>query len=725
MAKTKAKYGALYDLIDADAADNSESIFYTYRKKSEVGKEIFKELYSRFQPDPKAGQTGFYMDDAKEIGILSQCQSLQALLLLASDFELTFDDKHIIDDTKENLTIREIMDMVIEDVLNRISKDTAENEYRFDASPYETRLFTVKYSNVEAITWVIPSFLQALKYHAHKGETCKWEKQLVDVISYGLRYMNDAFIESGEEGKANALTIGWNFTKDCQEPSLYYTYTVCECFVDFFNSFEEYLKYKEANRDFNRYGIAVPKKLSNAYKEHLALYEKFTLEGDRGYSKETGKKLAQYDEYNELRLRYIEINNGVDDIDGSLYGELENKCKRVAREIWRLTKGELADEFYYNDLHTTLSEDDIGMATTSDALFNTVYIINILLDSGLDEDIKRDREAARNANDDEKVDLADQDYNNLFDSCQMATQKAFRTYEKLQNNGKEYIVDQFLVGFNENFTVHRELIKDLRKRRMRVFSLMPLLIRTNNVISEYLVKYPQVNMRKYLGYILNNRYEENGKSKWIWEKDGYFSCSNYYYVSALGEFYVYYEKYESKFIKNYAMNEAHEKQIAQNTETDLLSPSGKLGEMTREIQRRDGEIEKLQNELKNVSKPIEDAVVAVATERIKAIFPELLTSFIREAASGLTVSAIDSSECKEAHTELVNAMQELILAMLSEKIYSAIRPGKMSRDEQNIKYRQLEGYVKEDLAETLTEYVTEIKNSPIHRSELFDGSKGE
>jgi methionyl-tRNA synthetase len=85
----------------------------------------------------------------------------------------------------------------------------------------------------------------------------------------------------------------------------------------------------------------------------------------------------------------------------------------------------------------------------------------------------------------------------------------------------------------------------------------------------------------------------------------------------------------------------------------------------------------------------------------------------------------ESADIRALDAELVNAMQELILAMLSEKIYSAIRPGKMSRDEQNIKYRQLEGYVKEDLAETLTEYVTEIKNSPIHRSELFDGSKGE
>ena len=183
----RTKYGAIYDILDIVETEKKKSIFHTYKGKAEIGAKIFKELYSKFQPDKTLGDTGFYMDDTKQIGILSQCQSLQALMLLASEFGLDFDDKHIIDPEKENLSIREVMDMVIADVLKGITVKNEVNTYVFDASPYESKLFSVEYSNIEAITWVIPSFLLTLKYHADHGETCQWERQLVEVISYGLK----------------------------------------------------------------------------------------------------------------------------------------------------------------------------------------------------------------------------------------------------------------------------------------------------------------------------------------------------------------------------------------------------------------------------------------------------------------------------------------------------------------------------------------------------------
>jgi len=180
-------YGVLKDLVEV--SDSNNSIFYTYKDKVLVGKEIFKELYDRFHK-VEGERKGFYMDDSKEIGILSQCQSLQALLLLASDFGLDFDDAHLLSEEETNYTIREIMDFVIEDVILRISTKTPDT-YKFDASPYDTgRHFNAQYSNIEAITWVVPSFLQALKYHATIGETCKWQDKLVNVISYCLNYLN-------------------------------------------------------------------------------------------------------------------------------------------------------------------------------------------------------------------------------------------------------------------------------------------------------------------------------------------------------------------------------------------------------------------------------------------------------------------------------------------------------------------------------------------------------
>lgn len=711
----RRKYGVLQDLIIDKSGDNN-SIFYTYTDKTEVGKEIFKELYDRFHK-VEGERMGFYMDDSREIGILSQCQSLQALLLLASDFGLDFDDNHIVSDTETNYTIREIMDFVIEDVIKRISTNKP-GVYKFDASPYDTgRHFTVKYSNIEAITWVVPSFLQALKYHATIGETCKWEDKLVNVISYCINYINKSFIKSSKEGVSNKLEIGWNFTDDCEEPSLYYSFAVCECFVEFYETFKEYLEYYEAVRNEGRYGLHIDKALKAAFDAHKIDYEKALAKEAPGLN-QNNRQIARFDPFNELALRYREINNGFENIDPtSPYGEFEKNCKSLAKEVWRLTKNHLADKFFYNDLETTLTEDDISISTTSDALFNTVYIINIMLDAGLDEDIELEKTVA---SDDSAVHRAEREYNNLFESCQVASQKAFRTYEKLKNKGKEYIVEQFLVGFNESFSVHKEKVKELRKLRMRVFTLMPLLIRTNNVISEYLIKYPQVNMRKYLGYILENRYEENNRFKWIWENDGFFSCSNYYYISALGEFYNYYETYESKFIGNYTENEINRATIKREYLKELEAPGGEISNLKKDLKDKADEVEDLKRKLDNVETPVEDAVAGVVAKEMEKLLPNMLCKFITDASYGLTIDEVDATFCTDEHKAFSDAINKLLFAVISKYIFDTVRSGKVTKEENISNHEILSNKLRKEIRRCIKQYIAQINDSDEGRSSLFD-----
>lgn len=713
-AYKRSAYGVLRDLITK--SENSNSIFYNYKDKTEVGKEIFKELYDRFHK-VEGERMGFYMDDSKEIGILSQCQSLQALLLLASDFGLKFDDQHIVSDDEINYTIREIMDFVIEDVIKRISTKTP-GEYKFDASPYDTgKYFDVKYSNIEAMTWVVPCFLQALKYHATIGETCKWEDKLVSVITYCINYLNNSFIKSDKEGSSNKLEIGWNFTADCEEPSLYYSFAVCECYVDFYETFKEYLEYYEAVRNEEKYGIYVDKTLQKKHEAHQADYKK-ALEKEAPGLNKNNRQIARFDAYNELALRYKEINNGIETIDSnSPYGEFEANCKALAREIWRLTKGHLADKFFYNDLETTLTEEDISMATTSDALFNTVYIINIMLDAGLDEDLEMEKQIAQT---DEDAHNAEREYNDLFEACQIASQQAFRTYEKLKSKGKEYIVEQFLVGFNEAFTVHRDMVKELRKLRMRVFTLMPLLIRTNNVISEYLIKYPQVNMKKYLGYILENRYEEKNKFKWVWENDGFFSCSNYYYISALGEFYNYYETYESKFIGNYTENEANRATIKRDYLRELEAPGGEISDLKKSLKEKEDEVAELNKKLSSVETPVEDAVAQVVEKEMEKLLPEMLCKFISGAANGLTVDEVNDATCTQEHKAFADSIGELIFAIISKYIFDIVRSGKLTKEENVNKHKDLSIKLKKEIRRCIRQYISQINDSDEGRSTLFD-----
>lgn len=706
-------------LRDIVTSADTSSVFYRYREHEYIGKNIFKELYKRFVT--VGGRQGFCMgDDSKEIGILSQCQSLQSLLLLASEFKLTFDDRHLISPTKENKTIREIMDIVVEDIINQIKTDRS-GVYVFDASPYETNLFTAQYSNVDAITWVIPTFLLVLGYHARIGEICKWEDELVSVITYGIKYINDSFIDPTEEGKdSDKLLCGWNFTKDCQEPSLYYTFAVCECFVDFYETFKDYLEYREAVRNHKRFpNIAVPQSLVEAYDQHQKDREEQMKREHPGYIDEENKlrERARFDEYNELVRLYTKINNGVATIHDSIYGELEQKCKKVSKEVWRLVKGGFADHFYYNDLHTTITEDEIRMSTTSDALFNSVYIINILIDAGIDEEFRLEEAAA--GSDTEKAEFFRREYNELFEICQLASQKAFRCYENLKKDAREYIVDQFLIGFNESFTVHKDLIKELRKRRMRVFSLVPLLVHTNNVISDYLVRYPQHNMKKYLGYILDNRLVEDGKVRWIWENDGFFSASNYYYVSALGEFYSYYTDYESSYINIAQDNEKTVKAIQDDFKREM-EKSGDIFTLNKTISKQQEQIADLEQQLKNKSTPVEDAVAIVVQREMERLLPDMLCQVVEQMAVDIKTMAFESKSTDRAKNHPFSAaLGELLLAMVCDKILANTHSGNKTAEQNTAAFNQLCMNVRKEVNRCVGTFISQVNDTEQNRSTLF------
>ncbi len=756
-------------IVGGKKSDKEDSIFLKYREKKEIGEKIFNDLLTTFETD-STKDIGFRMtDSSSDVGILSQCQSLQALLLLTSEYDLEFDTDY--SRNKDGMTIREIMDIVIEDLLEkRIGVDKTTGEFIFDASPYETKLFDAKYSNIDAIRWVVPTFLLVLQYHAKIGEICKWEDRLIEVIKYGLQYINDAFIgdlSTLETVQESYLKYGWNFTKDCEEPSLYYTFAVCECYLSVYRTFEDHLSYREAIRtEQDSEGlISIPAEMRKKRETMKTEHDKRSAMPDPGYEEKNGikRRLARYDTDNELVRLYKRINNDVETIRGSLYGELEKRCKAVAGEIWRLAKNDFADSFFYNDLANTISQEDIRMSTTSDALFNSVYIINAIIDAGLDEDIRLKQQiaAAKSqkiaADDDDTVDdpyakeaeRYQREYNELLETCQLASQRALRSYETLKKEGKEYIVDQFLVGFNENFTVHRDRIRELRKLRMRVFSLLPMLIRTNNLISEYLVRYPQATMSKYLGYILENRRVETetrrsrrrARPQWIWETDGFFSASNYYYVAALGQFYSYYEEYEKNYIAISEKNNAtvdliraeYLKELKEDGEIAQLNKRLKdeKTEASQELKAAKERIAALEAEIAAQHNPIEDAVKAVVTETIEKQLPALFTAFVELASKNLAAynydrnikhmsrDALSANEAYQQALALKNAFDDFFVATVSGTIYSEIK----NKEAYEAEYQAARKNIIAENGRCLGEYTTEImSDTDLHRSELFKNS---
>lgn len=730
------------------------TIFPVYKAKDDVGKYIFDALNARLI-DLGNDKLGIPMDDVeKKVGLLSQCQGLQTLVSLVNDFGLDFDDTSY--DQLHHRSIRNIMDAILKDIINRlrvsdieINEDADEEEnarerFIFDASPYDSAHFDINISSIETITWVLPTFFQILVIHANAGQICKWERNLVRIIRYGIRYINDAFIDGSKNPDGKGLKIGWNFAKDCEEPSLYFTFTVGECFLDMVTTFNDVLKHPYNVMYNAEYGVAIDEDTQTQYLEQQ---EKFRQEEIANAN--NPKDVARHDPYNELvRLfRMINSNDRIGEQDiyeeitvdaSGRFGILANHLKDVAAEIWKYVQGSLADKFFYNDLATTLTEEGLRMSTTSDALFNTVYIVNILIDAGLDEvlDLEMKQAQLQSANpdltDEERRKLQNlaiqkqREYNNMLESCQLAVQRAFRTYESMKNDGKDYIVDQFLIGFNERFVVHKDRVNDLRKLRMRVFSLLPMLIHTNNVINTYLVKYPQVNMQKYTGYILDNRYTEDSDSlpdEWIWEKDGYFSGSNYYYVNAIKELYEYYEEYEDKFIPIGARNQKREQEFYKK----LTQPNGEIGQLKaqhakmeqekdQQIALREEKIDELEQALaaEKLAKPtVEDTIRELIQKEMDEKFVAHLTQAFLQAAKALAPNTADPTKDENgSYAAMFHAMLEMVVA-------ESFAQHPTLEDCTPAEYAEAAKYFKTDVRNIINHNIDDISNDVGHRSNMY------
>lgn len=750
----------LQDILDRKkmrelSRGGKESIFPVYKPKSETALNIFKSLNARLI-DLGNGKLGIPMDDVeKKVGLLSQCQGLQTLVSLVNDFDLDFDVTEY--DTKNHRSIRNIMDAILKDIINRlrvsdleIDEDADEEEgakelFVFDASPYDSDHFDTDIASIETITWVLPTFFQILVIHAEAGEICKWERNLVRIIRYGIRYINDAFIDGSANPDGKGLKIGWNFAKNCEEPSLYFTFAVGECFLDMFDTFKDILKHPYNVLYNKRYGTPIDEDDKNTFEDQK---EKFKLEEIENANVEKPK--ARHNHHNELVRLFRMINSNDSIADQDIYeeitldvfhpfGMLEKHLNDVARAIWNFVKDGLADKFFYNDLATTLTESELRMSTTSDVLFNTVYIVNILIDGGMDEILNLEMQHAEIKSDDEELseqerqeqeNIAAQklrEYNNLLESCQLAVQRAFRTYESLKNDGKDYIVDQFLIGFNERFVFHKDRVNDLRKLRMRVFSLLPMLIHTNNIINAYLVKYPQINMQKYAGYIMENRYTGNGKTgktEWIWEKDGYFSGSNYYYINALKELYEYYKEFEEKYIDIGANNQRFEEEYLKK----LNSRGGEISNLKKEHKKveeeKDKSIAQLKSQVKSLEqqlkeeqlkKPtVEDTIKELINSELNKQLVSHLTHVFASAAAALAPDTVNPAKDENgAYATMLGAMVEMVVA----DCYAHNAAFKNCKPE---KYNEQTGYFKDDVRAIINHNIDDISNDVDNRSNMYN-----
>lgn len=699
----------LDDIIDDTRSQDDEGVFAFKRFKDQttiaqnIATLFFNKKYN------KRGAKGFYSTDLtrSQVGLLTHCLGLQTVASLSQlglDL-MPYSDK-INDTINAILGSLRVSEKVFND-LDDVDGSGGSTLLNFNMTPYisdiadeadensdeegdETDTLIAR-SCVESASNVLKAFCeirealfrQKGRYAPLRLNIRLWNAKddavspdvfevLERIIRYTLGWLGEACIPATrniiykingknvhEDAEKNVVkSLGWNFfsnarndRKETYEPSLYMTYSVCSAYMSIANSIREE-RYQIADELSSTEKIYVDDISEETKMRVLQMSERLA---ERAISERQKSNLALYAKiykpYEIFRRQCI---------DAGRYEEMQ--CKQASID--------LASRFIGQNF-TSVDYADIENSTTNDAVINTVFHVLVLLYSGIDLDYEK--AAKRNI-------VSDSEF---YDEMQYALQNVMRRWKSLNKDGKNYIVDTYTLSFKERMpATFTDWIKQLRRQRIQVASLLPILIRAFNEVSRYLVRYPQKQNIEYLTLVMQNRSERDGVKEWAWDLDGYNLNSECYFVKELVDFYEYYTTYEEpflhagdkegdfvyKFKKEYTFRKNEFEAEKDKAISELRA------EKDEEIAKRDALIEKLQSQ----TAPLVKEVKVLIAEEFRDNFNELLRSMLKE------------SDTKESTRALFNA-----LVLDAAYNFSRFGGGNLFSVEQYDDYRKAKNNIEE------------------------------
>ena len=673
-----------------EVVEGKQDIFYVYCDKEKIGPKIF-DAYVEYNKQRVKGKELYkyiFSDDFAQVGTLSELQGFQTILTLVQEFDL-----------KVDIDINEMIEKVFEFV--DIPKS---DKLCFDLSPYtvaRSYFENGEHAYLDSLTWFISAMLSVFRIYIKGGYDIKREllNKCIDGYKKGMEILNNSFISSGEVNN-HSFDLGWNFTDGAKNPSLYYTFAVSEVLIDISSTFPsciggEYEVKFVKNQIVERLNVYANKypELRSKIEEEIDIRQK-KIEEDKAEeiaqfsSKNDGTVVREREIFEEVNVN--EKTSSPYDFDSNSeapYQTLERRVKKAAEDIWSIVKGDLSKDFFSYNLGK-VSVDSIDQGTSNDAIFNTIFIINTIINAGLDEDREDEINFYTLSNADvynpvdkeivKKYDTALSNYDEMVDSLRLAYEHAYQVYNDFLKKNKEYKVDEFSVTLDESFDSElNKVAKDIRKAHIRVFSLMPLLIKTKTLMSDFVIRYPQYDMQIYLEKILKARVRDSKTNKylWIWETDNYSSSSNYYYISALASFFKYHETYEKKFIPISEENDEIRKKFEEAYLMTLRSQGGEIFELKRERDRGNEQInilsedlKKLQTEIDKLSDPTYAMNVAIQGILQKSMY-ELVGKMFSNAAGNIENKTYHDAENKDIQSDvLVEGFKKFILSLAAKQI---------------------------------------------------------
>lgn len=561
---------------------------YGYRSK----KLKTSDAESEMEVIEKNGGLFFVSDINKTSGLLSVCPAVSSMMTACYSMKYDDDEVHVTHDYDDriNFSISYILHKINPSYDKNATFEENYKNYVFDASPYVQDFeFTNEKSYLDSITWVILALQTArdlaiiedpnkrltlrrftpeelldnkritIEYNEeHQKDTIK---ELDDGILACVKMVTDMAIEVNDGD--DVVSKGWSFTNvndsdaNNTEASLYFSYAASTVFLGLLKGFQKYItifrKIEDKFVDFLSEDLYYNywndwKGVIKAKNEYLAKVKSLTPE-DEGYFELTDEQenfLNSLDTIDlDSKVDMANIDFFMNRINGGHrlrnvqhkgnFSRLKRQSLDVAKDVWTTFKDVLGDHFVYPN-GKVVDEKSIENSGSSNELFNGLFVCGIILNSGFDMEVEG----------------AEHDL--LIDTLQACVQKTQRYYDALERNDEAYKVNNYVLQFIEKDPGNAKLGTILRKSSIKVCSLVPMLLKMNSLVSEYVIQYPQRQMKTHLISIMKNRMvntlnqSEDVDYVWCWESDGYESITNYYYIDALNAFYNYYDKYEKQYI---------------------------------------------------------------------------------------------------------------------------------------------------------------------------------
>lgn len=613
-------------LILEIAADQRNKTFKLYKDYKTIGEQIKQNWFKSSDAVREVGQGAnkryeFCMSIGNSrSGLLTQSYGIFLLSTLMDRFDVYFSDS---EKEKYRRTLVALMDYYDGNGL--------------DVSPYATpeinkELFGGANGEafIESLTWLLSCLLVARRLH--KSEKVKlseeMERRITRYTGELLNKLLDNVIRSDGElgyippeksGGKQIEYIGWGPVTGSIEPSLYFTCSVCDTFGDLED----------------------------------------TVLGN------TELNIERDDEF---------INNIKTIFKADVIDQFKTVCAKVGAYVYKKYEDLLGNEFFYAN-STVATTDQIAYSLQSPVLLNQLYVVMCAIYTNYHNTFKN--------NDDPDDDSwkESEEWKKFSNKIKNAVDKVYKEYRNLQDNKKESIVNREYVTFTEK---HRDpnakFCTYLSEERINVSVLEALIIKTRALIVTYVTQYPEREISDILDVILSGMKMIDDQPKWTWSELGYNLQQTERSISAIRDFYDYYDNYESAYAKVNAekkdLEEWLEKQhknerdnLVSDYETKLKAAEKRRKE---QLERQEAQYKHDLQEIEEANK-VEKAIRDLFAASLKNMLADVLAGMFDNITAYNNTFAADGEELplSEQEHRLKNAIEHFVRSYFRKSLEDA------------------------------------------------------